>query len=73
MPHFIKYLTNLRAHFIIKNRIAKNKVSISIKPIFFFFKIIIELIQIFGSQLLFKNIKIITYIIKILEGHAPHP
>ena len=36
MPHFIKYLTNLRAHFIIKNRIAKNKVSISIKPIFFF-------------------------------------
>ena len=72
MPHFIKYLTNLRAHFIIKNRIAKNKVSISIKPIFFF-KSIIELIQIFGSQLLFKNIKIITYIIKILEGHAPHP
>ena len=38
MPHFIKYLTNLRAHFIIKNRIAKNKVSIYIKPIFFFFK-----------------------------------
>ena len=72
MPHFIKYLTNLRAHFIIKNRIAKNKVSISIKPNFFF-KSIIELIQIFGSQLLFKNIKIITYIIKILEGHAPHP
>ena len=72
MPHFIKYLTNLRAHFIIKNRIAKNKVSISIKPKNFF-KSIIELIQIFGSQLLFKNIKIITYIFKILEGHAPHP
>ena len=72
MPHFIKYLTNLRAHFIIKNRIAENKVSISIKPNFFF-KSIIELIQIFRSQLLFKNIKIITYIFKILEGHAPHP
>ena len=26
VPNFIKYLTDIRTHFIIKNRIAKNKV-----------------------------------------------
>ena len=26
MPNFIKYLIDVRAHFTIKNRIAKNKV-----------------------------------------------
>ena len=26
MPNFIKYLIDIRAHFIIKNKIAKNKV-----------------------------------------------
>ena len=35
--NFIKYLTDIRAHFTIKNRIAKKKcyVSITIRPIIF--------------------------------------
>ena len=50
MPNFIKYLTNIRTHFAIKNRIAKNKVvSITIRPIIFF-KSIIGLIKIVGGE-----------------------
>ena len=67
MSNFIKYLTNIRGHFTIKNKITKNKVvSITIRPIIFF-NSIIGLIQI---------IKIIIYIkgnFKILGGHGPHP
>ena len=41
LPKFIKYVTDIRRHFTIKNRIAKNKVvSITIKPIIFFKSII---------------------------------
>ena len=68
MPNFIKYLTDIRAYFTIKNRIAKNNVvSITIRSIIFS-KSIIELNQIFGGansyfyRLNFKNIKIIIYI-----------
>ena len=87
VPNFIKYLTDIRAYFTIKNIIVKNNVmSIIIRPIFFFFfKSIIGLNQIFGrSQLLFfrlnlENIKIIIYIyiyfkkkFKILGGPPLH-
>ena len=50
MSNFIKYLTNIRAQFTIKNRITKKKsyISIIIRPIIFF-KNIIGLIQIFGG------------------------
>ena len=64
VSNFIKYLTDIIAHFTIKNRIAKNKViSIIIRPIFFF-KSIIGLIQILGGNSYFcrknfENIKII--------------
>ena len=70
MPNFIKYLTDLRAYFTIKNKIAKNKVIsllLAIRPILFF-KSIIGLIPIFERtnsyfyRLNFKNIKIIIYI-----------
>ena len=55
MPNFIKYLTDIRAHFTIKNKIAKNKVISLLLLDPFFFKSIIELIQIFlgGGGLLF--------------------
>ena len=69
MPKFTKYLTNIRAHFTIKNKIAKNKaISLLLLDQFFFFKSIIGLIQIFGRvnsyfyRLNFENIKIIIYI-----------
>ena len=69
MSNFIKYLTNIRAQFTIKNRITKKKsyISIIIRPIIFF-KNIIGLIQIFGGansyfyRLNFGNIRIIIYI-----------
>ena len=86
MPNFIKYLIDIRVHFIIKNKILKNKVvSKTIRPIFFFFKSIIGLIQIFEESnsyfcnLNFENIKINKYIYlyilrnfsKFWEGHGP--
>ena len=80
MSNFIKYLTDIRAHFTIKNRIAKNKVvSITIRPIILF-KSIIGLISIFGKvnsyfcRLNFENIKIIIYFLKKkFKILAPHP
>ena len=69
MPNFIKYLTDIRAHFTIKNKIAKNKVISLLLLDPFFFKSIIELIQIFFGggdsyfyRLNFENIKLIIYI-----------
>ena len=75
IPNFIKYLTDIRGHFTIKNKIAKNKVvSITIRPIIFF-KSIIRLIQII-KIIIHIYIYIYTYIkgnFKILGGHGPHP
>ena len=74
VSNFIKYLVNIRAHFTIKNRIAKKKgyISITIRPIIFF-KSIIRLIQIFRGansyfcRLNFENIKIIIYFLKVFK------
>ena len=54
MSNFFKYLTNIKAHFKIKNRFAKNKVMslLLLDQIFFFFKSIIGLIQILGGPTL---------------------
>ena len=87
MPNFIKYLLNIRAHFIIKIKLWKIKLSLKLLDQFlFFFKSIIGLIQIFGEsnsyfcRLNFENIKIIIYIyiyiyiqkiFKILGGPWP--
>ena len=75
MSNFIKYLTDIRAHFTIKNRIAKKKsyISITIRPIIFF-KSIIRLIQIFRGansyfcRLNFENIKIIIYFLENFQN-----
>ena len=81
VPNIFKYLTDIKAHFTIKNRIAKNKVvSITIRLNFFFWSII-GLIQIlrgansYFCKLNFENIKIIIYIFKKISkfwgGHGP--
>ena len=57
MSNFFKYLTDIKTHFTIKNRFAKNKVmSLLLLDQFFFFKSIIGLIQILGGPtLIFEN------------------
>ena len=48
MPNFIKNVINIRAHYTIKNKIVKYKVMfLLLLDLFFFFKKIIGLIQIF--------------------------
>ena len=43
MPNFIKYLTDIRAHFTIKNKIAKNKViSLLLLDQLFFLKVSLD-------------------------------
>ena len=79
-PNFIKYLTDTRARFTIKNRIAKNNVmSLYLLDQLFFFKSIIGLNQIFGGanssycRLNFENIRIIIYYFKKSQNFGGAP
>ena len=70
MPNFIKYLTDIRAHFTIKNKIAKNKIiSLLLLDQLFFLRASLGNSNIWGGggesyfyRLNFENIKIIIYI-----------